>query len=351
MNMKVGIVGTGQMSTLHVAGYRACGAEIAAVCDINRASYEARKPHFGDARYFDSHEAMFEGDIIDAVSVCVGTRHHFDIVAAAVKHGKHVLCEKTLTESGERSAELANLVGQANVNFQIGYMKRYFPATIKALDLLPAIGEIFSAHIRSYQGHEGVHGADLYNKDSWKSRDGVPSPTRAYACGGMLNMAGSHMLDLLHLFLGEPAVVYAANWAPKDYDAETSGNALITMASGAIVHVDACLSPYSRTGTWNDGWDECIALHGKLGKIEVYYPVWDKPGNNAPLVVHYDEASQTTTTLTFPKVDAFHAQIAAFVANCESGRRSKPGATDGLVVDRILSACYQSAATGEAVRL
>ncbi|HEY3331813.1 MAG TPA: Gfo/Idh/MocA family oxidoreductase [Capsulimonadaceae bacterium] len=349
--MNVGIVGAGNMSTHHAKAYHACGAQIAAVCDISEATYLARKEHFGDAKYFSSYDEMFAGDTIDAVSICVGTRFHFDIVAAAVKRGKHVLCEKTMTESAERSAELVKLVDQSGVNFQIGYMKRYFPATIKVTELIPSLGEIFSAHIRSYQGHEGVHGAEMYDKDSWKPLNGKMSPTKAYACGGILNMAGSHMLDLLHLFLGEPATVYSANWSPAAYDAEMSGNALITMASGAVAHLDACVSPYSRTGTWNDGWDECIALHGKLGKLEVFYPMWDRPENNAPLVIHYDEPSQTTTTLTFPKVNAFNAQVAAFVANCESGTPSNPGVRDGYVVDSILSACYESAASGQAVKI
>ena len=349
--MKAGIIGAGGISTLHAAAYRAIGVEIVAVADIREEAFLARRSHYPDAAFYPTAEALLADNRVDAVSVCVTNKFHAGVLQAAVRAGKHIYCEKTLSESAQTSHKIAALLDGYGKNFQIGYMKRFFPATQAALRLLPSIGAIFSAHVRSYQGHEGVHGANLYDNDGWRPRNGGPSPTREFADGGMLNMAGSHMIDLICLLLGRPVELYSQNWSPADYDAELASHAMMTSPSGAVIHLDACASPYSRSGQWKDGWDERVEINGKLGRIELRYPLWNNPESNAPTLDHYDEASQTHTTHTFPRTNAFNESIKAFVANCASGTRSIPGVREGVDVDCVISACYQSAATGAKIRL
>jgi predicted dehydrogenase len=115
------------------------------------------------------------------------------------------------------------------------------------------------------------------------------------------------------------------------------------------VHLDASASPYSRAGLRQDGWDETIQINGEHGRIEVFYVIWDKPLSNAPMVRYYSERDKTQTDFVFPKVNAFDEQIRTFVDNCEKGVKSVPGATEGYLVDRVISACYRSADSKQAV--
>jgi len=217
--------------------YRALGIDIAAVADPNEQAYASRKELFGSATYHTSYLDLLKDPTIDIVDICVSTRMHFEIIRAAAAANKHIFTEKTMTDSAENSAALLQQLRDSKPNFQVGYMKRFFPATIKLMQLLPGVGEIFSAYIRSYQGFERSH--EIYNDPNWMPRGDQPSPIRSYACGGMLNMAGSHMLDLMNLMLGEPKSVYALNWQPPAYDAEMNSHALYRMASGAAVHFEA----------------------------------------------------------------------------------------------------------------
>ncbi len=347
--MRVGIIGTGYISTFHAAAYKQLGVEIAAVTDVDKERFLSKQEMFGGAVFCDSVDDILNDSSIDAVSICTTTKAHFEMVTKAAKAGKHIFCEKTMTESGERSAELVAALKGFDKNFQIGYMKRFFPATNKVPELLPEIGEVISGYVRSYQGFEWDK--DIYDDDMWRPKDGKPSYIRQFACGGMLNMAGSHMLDLLGFFIGAPAKVYAANWSPASYDAEMNAHALFTMPSRAIVHFEATCSPYSRAGRWQDGWDEKIEINGTRGRIEVFYGIWDKPMNNAAMVRLYKESDKTHTEFTFPKVDAFTEEVRAFVDNCKAGKKSIPGLKEGAAVDKVISACYKSVETGNVVEI
>ena len=347
--MKVGIIGTGYISTFHAAAYNKLGVVITAVCDVKKDNYLSKKELYGQAVFYENYEDLLQDDSIDAVSICVTNRFHYDVVKKAVAAEKHIFCEKTMTDSEAKSAELLSLLKNYRKNFQIGYMKRFFPATQKVLQLLPELGEVFSAYSRSYQGFEWEH--DIYNNEGWKPKEGKGSAIRQLYAGGMLNMAGSHLIDLMNLFLGIPKSVYALNWSPKDYDVEMSGHGLFGLNNGGTAHLDVCSSPYSRDGLRQDGWDEKIEINGTKGRIEIFYVIWDKPMNNAPLVRYYSEKDKIYTEFTFKKIDPFHEQIVAFIDNCDKGIKSVPGAEEGYAVDKILSACYESAQKKEVVRL
>lgn len=347
--MKIGIIGAGGISALHANAYRALGVSIAAVADPNKDAYMSRREVFGEAKYYASDAELLADPVVDMVDICVGTRFHYDVIKRAIAADKHILCEKTMTHSAESSASVVEMLRDYKKVFQVGYMKRFFPATAKVVELLPELGTIFSAYITSYQGFERTN--DPYADKGWQPQDGKPSWTKTYACGGMLNMAGSHMLDLMNLFLGAPDTVYSQSWSPAEYDAETNSHALFRMKSGAVVQFEAAMSPYSRDGLWRDGWDECIEINGTRGKVQIFYVIWDRPTNNAPLVRFYCEKTKTHTEFTFPKVDAIQQQLASFVSACKEGRKSACGAAEGYYVDRVIDACYRSAGSRQVVQL
>lgn len=347
--MQVGIIGAGHISTFHAAAYRALEVDITAVCDVNKEQYLSKKDLYGDAEFYDNIDDLLCQGSVDAISVCVGNKLHAGIVSKAIAAGKHIFCEKTMTENEEKSAALLDLLNNYDKNFQIGYMKRFYPATQKVVELLPEIGEVFSAYIRSYQAFDWDF--DIYDCEWYKPIDGQESLVKRLYGGAALNQAGSHMLDLMNLFLDLPMRVYAANWAPKEYDCDISSHALFTLPNAGVVHFDVCVSPYSRGGIRQDGWDETVQINGTKGRIEVFYSIWDKPMGNAPMVRYYSEQTKSYTEFTFRKMDAFQAEVDAFVANCKSGQKSIPGANEGYIVDKLISACYRSAEHSEIIDL
>ena len=95
--VNIGIIGCGKIAQVrHIPEYAANpGAQLAAYYDLNPArAAELAKKYGGKA--YASVEELLADKKIDAVSVCTSNVTHAEITIAALKAGKHVLCEKPM---------------------------------------------------------------------------------------------------------------------------------------------------------------------------------------------------------------------------------------------------------------
>jgi predicted dehydrogenase len=87
MATKVGVIGAGGMVRYHIEGFKAAGAEVIAIADVNEAA--ARR--VADAQDIPN----VYGDVaVDAVTVIVPNKFHAPLAIQCLKAGKHVFCEK-----------------------------------------------------------------------------------------------------------------------------------------------------------------------------------------------------------------------------------------------------------------
>ena len=92
--LKVGIVGLGGISKVHISGWQNIdGAEIVAVCDIREEKFEGKE----FARCYKSYDEMLEKETFDIIDVCVPTYLHIEYTLKALNKGINVICEKPLT--------------------------------------------------------------------------------------------------------------------------------------------------------------------------------------------------------------------------------------------------------------
>src|SRR5215467_3197401 len=108
--LQVGIVGIGFMGMIHFLAYqRVPGVRIAAISsrDARKLAGDWRsiKGNFGPAgrkmdltgiRRFDKFDDMLADKQLDLIDVCLPARLHRAATVAALKSGKHVLCEKPI---------------------------------------------------------------------------------------------------------------------------------------------------------------------------------------------------------------------------------------------------------------
>src|SRR5712692_9738696 len=97
----------------HLPGWmRRRDVEIVAATDLEpgrRSAIEARIPQ---ARWYASAEALLAGETLDFVDICTPPASHGPLVAAALRAGVHVLCEKPLVISPAELAPLTRLAGE-----------------------------------------------------------------------------------------------------------------------------------------------------------------------------------------------------------------------------------------------
>jgi len=344
-----GVIGAGFIGKMHLKALSALDVRIGAVADPSPDARSAATQWAPDAVCYTDWRQLVADPSVTAVHICTINSLHAEILTAAMEAGKHVFCEKTMTISAAEAREM--MIRQTNRGqiVQIGYMKRFFPSAVWAKERMGEIGDPICATVRSFQG--GLVDEGIYDSADWRPTTDGPSRTRRFASGGMLNMAGSHMLDMTAWLMGTPLSVRCHTWSPQGYDAELHAHGLFRMKSGATVHFEAALSPFSKTGVYGNGWDEWLQIDGTKGRLELFFPLWDRPADFPAKARMYLESEKAWTEPEFPAVDAFAVELKAFVEACQTGTSAAPTIRDGAVVDCWIDACYASARSGAEVEV
>lgn len=122
--MKVGVIGTGTMGRNHVRVYSELKAvEEIYVFDLNKDRADRMKEY--DAIICDSVEKLL--DNVDAVSICVPTKYHFDVAKKVIEKNIHCLVEKPITLTVSEGEELLDLLRDKKLVVGVGHIERFNP--------------------------------------------------------------------------------------------------------------------------------------------------------------------------------------------------------------------------------
>ena len=193
--MRFGIIGAGQAFQFHSNGDR--GSKYLAFTavydtDYKKARKMARCYTEGALVPYKTLDEMLAADI-DAVLVLVPHVYHDDLVVAAAKAGKHVLCEKPMGTTVEGCRRMIAACKDAGVKFMVAENHRFLPAHVCVYDIVQKglIGEV--RMIRAYEGVNEVAG--LSTSGFWKG-----DPIKAGG-GALMDMA-AHKFATIEYIIG-----------------------------------------------------------------------------------------------------------------------------------------------------
>jgi predicted dehydrogenase len=139
--MNIGIIGLGMMGRTHYEAYQEIGGNVVAVADQDpkRAAGDlagtggnvlqgglAHLP-MEKIRGTTSAAELIAMKEVDIVDVCVPTPQHVDVAIAALRAGKHVLCEKPLARTSGDAERIAAAAAEAKGFFMPAMCMRFWP--------------------------------------------------------------------------------------------------------------------------------------------------------------------------------------------------------------------------------
>jgi predicted dehydrogenase len=206
----VGIIGFGFMGRAHAYGHASiplyydpppCRTRLVGVATSRPETAEAAQSALGFEMATSEWRHLIDRDDIDIIHICTPNTLHKEQVLAALAAGKHVYCDKPLCVSREEADEIAAALPAATGAHQMALHNRFFPATMKAKELVHdgVLGDVLA--VRAAYLHSGS--VDPSAPLKWKL-------DAALAGGGVLFDLGSHVLDLVLHLVGHMTVVSCA---------------------------------------------------------------------------------------------------------------------------------------------
>ena len=127
--LNVGVVGCGGIANnKHLPAMKRVGKiNIVAFCDLIEERAAKAKEDFGtsDARIYTDYQELIKEDL-DAVYVLTPNSSHAPIAIAAMKAGKHVMCEKPMAKTFAEAQEMVKTAKETGKILTIGDKKEVF---------------------------------------------------------------------------------------------------------------------------------------------------------------------------------------------------------------------------------
>ena len=137
------VIGAGRAGMIHARNFARSlrGARLEALADPHAPTLQEAQRELEVSKGYTSYGDALADPAVDAVVVVTPTSLHRDIVLAAAKAGKHVLCEKPMAMEVAECDQMIGACAKAGVKLQIGFMRR-FDASFRSARERVAAGEI-----------------------------------------------------------------------------------------------------------------------------------------------------------------------------------------------------------------
>jgi predicted dehydrogenase len=365
---RVGILGFGMIGKVHAYGYATLpfyydppplAARITHVVTARPETAEkARRFLAADVAATD-FRAVTENPEIDIVHICTPNDRHCEALLSAIAHQKHIYCDKPLVATEDEARQVAAALQGYRGTAQMTFQYRFFPATLRAKQLIDEgrLGRVLA--FRAAYLHAGS--ADPQAPARWK--------LTAAAGGGVIADLASHLLDLVEHLAGpieavmaETHTAYTQRPSPTDpaskvaIDVEDSVLVLARLQEGGPGTLEA-----TKLATGTE--DELrIEIHGSQGALRFnlmephHLEFYDATTSDRPLGGTRGWQHIDTGQRYLPPAAAFPSHKAAigwtrghvaclanFLQAVAAGQAAEPGLAQGIRVQQLMEDLRRSA--------
>lgn len=280
-------------------------------------------------------QEVIEREDVEVVIVCTPPDLHAPISIAAMRSGKHVLCEKPLARVPEEADEIVSVARETKMKLKCGFNLRHHRGIRQAREWLDqgTIGNLGFIRCRY-----GICGRPGYEKD-WRAN-------REIAGGGQLMDQGMHVLDLSRWFMGEfrEACGFLCTQFWNIAPVEDNAFALLRTERGQVASLHASWTQWKNLFSFElFGQDGYIIVEGLGGSYGTERAILGKRAFLEPFREEIIEFRGEDPSLS--------KEWQEFVAAIGEDREPLGNGYDGSQALKLACAVYESAEKGSVVKL
>ncbi len=343
MNKVIAVIGCGRIAKMaHFPALSQIeGIRVKYACDLIEEKAQTMKDEYDFVEnVITDYKIALADSEVEAVFVLTPNHAHYEISMAALKAGKHIMCEKPITVNYDLSYEMAKEAEKQGKILNIGVCNRYN----KSIELLEELnrqgrfGEIYHVYcsFRSFRSIPGLGGAFTTKKESG---------------GGVLIDWGVHFLDLILYVLGGAKIKnvtcdaycemakdmrtykHRGMWAEDTSDIENGINDVDDFISGYIRTDKASIS-------FNGAWAQ------NINKEEMFIDfLGDKAGARLSYGGKFEIYDGDTLETIEPEYDIpnmYLCEDEAFFESIETGIKDRNNIENILETMKLLDSLYAS---------
>ncbi|MBT2224946.1 Gfo/Idh/MocA family oxidoreductase [Nonomuraea sp. NEAU-A123] len=187
------IIGAGLIGSVHAGALRGVGATVRGVVGSSPSRSAVLADEWDVPVRYPDLAAVLADDAVDVVHICTPNALHADQAVAALRAGKHVICEKPIATSLADAQRLASVAAETGRTLAVPYVYRYHPL----------VREIRARRMNGdFGAWQLLHGSYLQDwmldagTANWRVDAALGGPSRAFAD------IGSHWCDLVEWVAG-----------------------------------------------------------------------------------------------------------------------------------------------------
>ncbi len=336
-DVRLGMVGVGFIGRTHLDALKhVSGVEVTSVCDIDAGRAKAAAKAFDIPHVFTDLSDLLAEDTVDAVFVATPNNTHLPLSVAALKAGKHVICEKPLAMNAREARKMVETAKQAGKILMTGQSSRYSA----------------SAQYMKKQAEAGRFGPIYYGKAVWFRRAGIPrgwfQDVKQAAAGPLIDL-GVHAVDLLWWLMGHPkpvsafAVTYdhlgrsgqgmggwGVGYNPAKFSVEDMVGGIIRFDDGQAISIDISWASHTSEDYW-------VRLFGIKGGAQV---------SPQPIIYENDGKTELDITPHLGQSNAYVTESQHFIDCIRRGETPISPGSQAVTVMAMLDALLASAKSG-----
>jgi len=340
--VKVGLIGSGFVSTIHAEALKmVSGAEAAAVASPTEQHVMAFAEKHSIPNWFTDYREMLSLMELDVIVLGLPNHLHAEATVAAAKAGKHIICEKPLCMNLAEADLIIDTCREEGVKLMYAEELCFAPKYVRLKQLVDdgALGKVYL--VKQSEKHDGPH-ADWF----WDVE---------LSGGGVTLDMGCHALEFFRWMLGKrKAVSVYAEMGTHVHRDRTKGD------DNSIIIVrfeDGAVGMAEESWTKKGGMDDRAEVYGSEGVAYANLLMGNSILTYSEVGYGYAvEKAGATKGWSFTMYEetwnyGFPQEMQHFVDCIRNGAEPLETGEDGRAVLEMIFAAYESARTGKKVEL